>query len=214
MVCESEGDDPNEANHPTLTTMAFTYSFKPQSMSEQKTDFDMTKETSPEKFNQIEYAKKLEFSEIKERAFDDLTGASYRSDEEWVLCGDLLVPPDLCDQKDQDTSGKDGGGNGGSSSQTPNDFDDTTGAPPGVPTNPKGGTYQQESDDITNFSSGGPVDPTNPDGGCEGDFDFWRPNPEEYKDYGSMTTVNLDELTGSDEMNFMLESMTVDTMGM
>ena len=81
--------------------------------------------------------KKLEISEIKEKAFDDLTGASYRSDnDEWVLCGDLLVPPDLCNQKDQDSSGEDGGSSGGSSGQTPNDFDGTSGDVPTIPQQP------------------------------------------------------------------------------
>ena len=34
----------------------------------------------------------------------------------------------------------------------------------------------------------------------------------EIKDYGSLSTVNLKELAGSNEMNLMLDSMSVDTM--
>lgn len=160
--------------------------------------------------------KKLEFSEIKERAFDDLTGASYRSDEEWVLCGDLLVPPDLCDQKDQDSSGEGGGGNGGSSSQTPNDFDGTSGDVPTIPLNPEAGDGDKQlSEGFDNSNPGGGSDPTDPTNkGCGGDYDFWRPNPEEYKDYGSMSSSNLNGFSECNEMNYLLNNMAVDTAGM
>ena len=160
--------------------------------------------------------KKLEFSEIKERSFDDLTGASYRSDEEWVLCGDLLVPPDLCDQKDQDSSGKNGDSNGGSSGQTPNDFDGTSGDAPKIPQNPgDSDSDEQLSEGFANSNPGGGSDPTDPTNkGCGGDYDFWRPNPEEYKEHGSMSSSNLNGFSESNEIELLLNSMSVDTTSM
>ena len=199
--------------------MKFTFSFNPQSKTVQKIDWGMNKEISPEKIKQIESVEELEFKQISERAMDDLTGASYRSDgDEWVLCGDLLVPPDQCEKKDQDTSGgndgNNGGGNGGGSDTTPNDFDGTSGDAPMPPQKVVNGNEEEVPGGYDPSSPNGGVDPTNPtNGGCGDDYDY-RPNPEDYKDYGSMSTVNLKELAGSNEVNLMLDSMSVDTMGM
>ena len=239
MVCESEGDDPNETNHPTLTTMTFTYSFKPQSMSEQKIDFDMTKESNPERFKQIEYARKLDNQQITERAMDDLTGASYVTDPTlgtmFVVSGtnakkekaeaaaaevmkgteEFMNSPAVSQEALDSFTGSSGSENGPKSGDdNPNPFDDTTGDPPGVPTNPKGGGGQQEGAGVNIFGSGGPKDPTTPEGGCEGDYDFWRPNPEECKFYSSMTSINLNEVAVGNEMDLLMNAMSVETMGM
>ena len=107
-----------------------------------------------------------------------------------------------------------GGGNGGGSDTTPNDFDGTSGDAPMPPQKVVNNQGDQAPGGYSSSSPNGGVDPTNPtNGGCGDDYDY-RPNPEEYKDYGSLSTVNLKELTGSNEMNLMLDSMSVDTMGM
>ena len=233
------GNDPNDQNHISLGTMTFSY-FKPQTKSVQKTDFGMTKEITAGKLERIEYAKGLEIQQISERAMDDLTGASYVSQEEGII----VTSGDNAKQKMADVAvnkmlsdvTKDGGlldgstpavdkklldnfnGNhqGGNSPKkdNPNPFDDTTGDPPGIPTNPKGGTYQQRDSSTSISSSGSPNDPTTPEGGCEGDYDFWRPNPEERKFYSSMSSIDLNEFAGSNEMDLLLNAMSVDTMGM
>lgn len=236
------GGHPNDTKDPLLTTMTFTYTFKPQAKPTQKIDFDMIQEISPDKLKQIEYAKELNIQQIAERAFDDLTGASYVTDgiETIVFTNGTIVTTDsnpkrqaaeaaadeitgscgdFCDPKspavDQEAldafTGNSGNGNG---DDNPNPFDDTTGDPPGVPTNPKGGAQQQGSNDVTTFGSGGNDDPTNPDGGCEGDFDFWRPNPEEFKDFGSLSVVDFNDMSSSSEVDLLLHSMSVDTMGL
>jgi len=64
--------------------MTFTYKFKPQTKSDQKFDFDIVKEFTAEKLEQIEYVKELDIGQIVERAMDDLTGASYVSDDDGV----------------------------------------------------------------------------------------------------------------------------------
>jgi len=106
-------------------------------------------------------------------------------------------------------------GNGPSNGKdNPNPFDDTTGDPPGIPTNPKGGTSQQGGAGENTSSPGGLNDPTSPEGGCEGDYDFWRPNPEEYKDFVSISSINFNETAYVSEMDLLLECMSVDSMGM
>lgn len=220
MVRASEGRHPNDTNHISLRTMTFTFSFNSQSKPVQKIDWDASKEISLEKIKQVESIDKLEFKQFAERASDDLTGASYRSDnEEWVLCGDLLMPPDLCDKKDEDSSGgndgNNGGGGGGSSDTTPNDFDGTSGDAPMPPSNAVNGSNEEQA--LGGYSSSSPndgVDPTDPtNGGCGDDYDY-RPNPEEYKDYGSLSAVNLKDMSSSSAVDLVLHAMSVDTMGM
>merc|ERR1712224_531479 len=69
--------------------MPFTFRFKNQAKSEQKIDFAMLKEFTAEKLEQIEYAKELDIKQIAERAMDDLTGASYVSNEEGYTLDDV-----------------------------------------------------------------------------------------------------------------------------
>ena len=94
------------------------------------------------------------------------------------------------------------------------DYDGTSGDVPMPPQKVVNGNEEEVPGGYDPSSPNGGVDPTNPtNGGCGDDYDY-RPNPEDYKDYGSMSTVNLKELTGSNEVNLMLDSMSVDTMGM
>ena len=210
--------------------MTFSYSFKPQTKSVQKIDFDMIQEIIAEKLVPVEYAKELDVQQIAERAMDDLTGASYVSDEDGMTVDEAIdmmsaiieesvedfMKEPVIDQKALDAfTGNSENGNGPKGGDdNPNPFDDTTGDPPGVPVNPKGGGNQQESAGVNIFGSNGLKDPTTPEGGCEGDYDFWRPNPEERNFYSSMPSIDLNEFAGSNEMDLLINAMSVDTMGM
>jgi len=218
--------------------MTFPYSFKPQTKPVQKNDSDMIQEIIEEKLVPVEYAKELDVQQIAERAMDDLTGASYVTDP---TLGTMIVvsgtnakkeaaeaaTAEICKDLDLEnalainqevidnftgSSGSENGPKGGD--DNPNPFDDTTGDPPGIPVNPKGGGNQQESAGVNIFSSDGLKDPTTPEGGCEGDYDFWRPNPEERNFYSSMPSIDLNEFAGSNEMDLLINAMSVDTMGM
>ena len=215
------GGNPKDIKHISLRPMAFTISFNPLSKPVQKFDWGMIKEMSPEKIKQLQSVEELEIKQISERAMDDLTGASYRSDDDgWVLCGEILVPPDQCEKKEQDTSGgNDGnnggdseGGNGGGSDQTPNDFDGTSGDAPMPPQKAVNSDGDQASGVYSSSSPNGGVDPTNPtNGGCGDDYDY-RPNPEEYRNYGSLSAVALKDMSNSNEVDLVLTSMSVDSM--
>ena len=216
--------------------MTFTYSFRSHPKSAQKIDFVLSKAISPEKFELTEYVKELDIQQISERAMDDLTGASYVTDPTLgtIVTTDTnpkkqaaeaaaaectkglnMNGPAVSQEALDSFTGNSGNGNGPKAGDdNPNPFDDTTGDPPGIPTNPKGGGDQHEGAGANTSGSGGPKDPTTPEGGCEGDYDFWRPNPEERNFHSSMTTINMNEVAGGNEMDLLINAMSVDTMGM